>query len=360
MTIVSQDRLGGNQKVGATSEPLTTLDLYGGPVSRSCGQARRSTVQPSHSAGRETKGLSRKGLDAPQRDEAFTSLDTDARSCKSALVSLLRQAEYGDLADRVQQCCSEFRALACPNSHVFDPVPTSRCRYRLCPDCARERQKRAFARVYPALLELKREFPSDRPVLITLTIKSSHDTLATIVRHFKRWFVKLRRSKAWKDHIRGAVAGFEITYNHRHGWHFHTHILAFRKEWWSQDELARAWARATGDYGQIVDIRAVKDLAGGVCEVLKYAFKPADLARWGPDQVSQFNALGRTKLGECYGELRGIVIKSNDDLPAEDEKIEVIEGGPCPECGEPLSIVRISRASLLEFRRLTHPKFDTS
>jgi hypothetical protein len=56
-----------------------------------------------------------------------------------------------------------------------------------------------------------------------------------------------------------------------------------------------------------VDIRAVKDLQGSVSEVLKYVMKPTNLLTWGPAQVAQFNALGRTKLRECYGELRGLV-----------------------------------------------------
>jgi hypothetical protein len=202
--------------------------------------------------------------------------------------------------------------------------------------------------VYPSLLEFRRRYQHDRVVLITLTVRSSRDPLAEIDTRFKKWFAKLRRTKEWKTRIRGAVAGFEFTHNKRHGWHYHCHILAFRKAWWPQPEIASLWKEVTGGAGRIADIREVRKLRGGVEEVLKYPFKPADVGNWTPDLILEFDGLRRRKLSECYGELRGLKIDSEDDLDAEPEHSGVIcVGAPCPQCGEALMLVTLLRELLV-------------
>jgi hypothetical protein len=98
------------------------------------------------------------------------------------------------------------------------------------------------------------------------------------------------------------------------------------------------------------DIRAVKDLQKGVAETLKYVMKPTNLLDWGPEQVRQFNALGRTKLRECYGELRGLVGEidgdGDDQIGLEPEEVPLVEGQACPECGLPLTAHWLSREAL--------------
>jgi hypothetical protein len=102
--------------------------------------------------------------------------------------------------------------------------------------------------------------------------------------------------------------------------------------------------------GQIVDIRAVRDLGAGVAETLKYVMKPTNLLAWGPAQVAEFNALGRAKLRECYGELRGLVGEIEDDgedqLGIEPEELPLVEGQACPDCGLPLAARWLSREAL--------------
>ncbi len=286
--------------------------------------------------------------------ESFASVHTDARSCsfnvedrtKAHLITLLAAAGCHELAVRVSQCCSEFRALECENGHRFKHVPTSRCRYRLCVDCARERQHRALKRLWPMLRGFQRAYPHDRPVVITLTIKSSHEPLAVIDKRFKGWFSRLRRSEKWKHRIRAAVAGFEFTWSAVEGWHYHAHILAYRKAWYEQAELAAQWQRITKGAGQIVDIQSKGNLRTMASEVLKYCFKPSDIFRWDVQQVREFNALRRIKLSECYGELRGLKVETDDDL-ADDRRREHEDlgyGSPCPDCGEPLYPVTVPRS----------------
>jgi hypothetical protein len=257
--------------------------------------------------------------------------------------------EAGDyrLAASVAHCCAEFRALGCASGHTFNPIPIHRCYYRLCVDCARERQRRACGRLFPILRGFQRAYPHDRQVLITLTVRSSHEALAVHDRRFKAWFKRLRRSKRWKHCIRGAVASFEFTWNEAEGWHYHAHILAFRRAWYAQDELAEQWQRITAGAGVVVDIREAHDFRGAVAEVVKYCFKPAEVETWTVQQVAEFNALRRTKLSDCYGELRGLKVESDDDILPEIERQHLEIGSPCPDCGQPLGVVTVPRASSL-------------
>lgn len=300
------------------------------------------------------------------RKRATTSLDTSTRSVKGHLLTCLREIHADTLAEKLARCCTEFRVLGCDNGHLWNAVPIERCGYRLCPDCARWRQARAFHRVYPALVELARRHPGDRMVLITLTAQSSDEHLSVVVKRFKKWFAKLRRTKDWQRCIRGAVVGFECVYHPGQGWHFHAHILASRMVWWDQADIAASWQRVSGEMGRIVDIRAVKDLQSGVAETLKYVMKPTNLLAWGPSQVAEFNALGRTKLRECYGELRGLVGEldgdGEDQLGMEPEELPLVEGQACPDCGLPLAARWISREALfgehdgIDHQRLIHSK----
>jgi hypothetical protein len=198
--------------------------------------------------------------------------------------------------------------------------------------------------------ELQRRHLKDRWVLITLTAQSSDDPLPVVVKRFKKWLGKLRRTKDWKRSIRGAAVGFECVYHPGQGWHFHAHILASRMAWWDQADLAASWQKVSMGLGQIVDIRAVKDLSAGVAETLKYVMKPANLLTWQATQVAEFNALGRTKLRECYGELRGLVGEidgdGEDQLGMEPDELPLVEGQPCPECGLPLTARWLSREAL--------------
>jgi hypothetical protein len=284
------------------------------------------------------------------RKPAATSLDTSTRSVKQHLIKCFREIHADAQADKVERCCIEFRVLKCENGHVWNPTPLERCGYRLCPDCARWRQARAFHRVFPATQELQQWYPDDRWVLITLTAESSDERLKVIVKRFKGWFSKLRRTNAWKRCIRGAVAGFEVVHHQGQGWHFHAHVLALRMAWWEQADLAASWAEVSSDSGRIVDIRAVKDLSAGVAETLKYVMKPTNLLEWEPEQVNQFLELGRTKLRECYGKMRGLVGEidgdGEDQLGTEPEEVPLVEGEPCPECGAELTAHWLSREAL--------------
>ncbi len=263
---------------------------------------------------------------------------------KQHLANLLLQVGAYDVAVKVRGCCAKYGYLTC-GRHVHSRVPTSRCRFILCPDCATERQGRAFRRLLPVLRDYQRRNPHDTPVLITLTVASSHDPLATVHKQFKSWFRRLRRTVKWQHRVRAGVCGFEVTYSPVHGWHYHVHVLAFRKAWYPQAELAAQWQRATGGAGVVVDIREVegRDVGAGLSEVLKYCFKPADVALYGDQEVRDFIAMKGARFGETIGELVHWKLEDGND-PGEYDELTV--GSPCPDCGDPLRYQTSSREDM--------------
>ncbi len=304
-----------------------------------------------------------------------TSLDTVVRVCsspldttdKSNLVALLRECGDVKRAESVVRCHSEFRVLACKSGHRFNPVPTYHCNYRLCVDCARDRQRRAHARAMPVLRAHQRRYPFDRPVFITLTGRSTFDPLVVHDKTFKGWFTKLRRTVLWTGSIRGAVAAFEFTWDAEKGWHYHIHILAFRKAWVEQSDLLAQWTRITEGAGAAgVDIQSKGSLQSMAEETLKYCFKPTDIGltgapekRWTARQVAEFNGLRRVKLSESYGSLRGFTLDADDEAteaaqPHEvDAHADLHFGSPCPDCGSPLTFETVPRAALVRPPDLT-------
>jgi hypothetical protein len=267
------------------------------------------------------------------------------RKTKAHLANLLLEAGAFDEAADVRRCCAKYGYLTC-GRHIHRRIPTYRCRFVLCPDCACERQLRAHRRLLPVLRDYQRRHPYDVPVMITLTVKSSDEALLSLHKQFKHWFRKLRRSVRWKHRIRAGVCGFEVTYSAAHGWHYHCHVLAFRKVWFPQDELAAQWQRVTGGAGVIVDIREVagRDVGNGLSEVLKYALKPADVAVLGVQQVRDYLAMKGARFGETVGGLVNWQLEDEADDAGETDELTV--GSPCPDCGEPLHFETSSRADM--------------
>jgi hypothetical protein len=266
------------------------------------------------------------------------------RKTKARLANLLLEAGAFDEAANVRRCCAKYGYFTC-GRHVHRRVPNYRCRFILCPDCASERQARAHRRLLPVLRDYQRRHPYDVPVMITLTVAGSHEPLSLIHKQFKHWFRNLRRSVKWQHRTRAGVCGFEVTFSAAHGWHYHVHVLAFRKVWYPQDELAAQWQRVTGGAGVIVDIREVagRDVGNGLSEVLKYALKPADVAVLGVQQVRDYLAMKGARFGETIGEL--VHWKVEDETDA-GECEELTIGSPCPDCGDPLRYETSSRADV--------------
>lgn len=149
-------------------------------------------------------------LDSDVRSDTRRQHDKRQRKVKARLVELLFEAGFAQAAKRVARCNSSYIALACLNRHCVQSIPKFRCRNRLCPYCAAERQRRAFLKFWPIVKSFAVRRNS-RPVLITLTIRTDSNSLLIQDKHFKSAFRRLRRMKRWKDQIKGALCGYEFT-----------------------------------------------------------------------------------------------------------------------------------------------------
>jgi hypothetical protein len=279
------------------------------------------------------------------------------RKTKIVLAQLLRTAGYAEKADDVLRCCSKFGVLTC-GRHILRKIPTYRCRFPLCPDCAVERSRRAQARLLPRLLQTLARAPHERLVFITLTAPNSFASLPEVHAQFREWFRRLRRLARWHHRISGGIASFEITGSEASGWHYHAHILAFRRVYYSQTDLVQDWLTATGGAAFVVDIREIVDVQKGVAECLKYAFKPKDLEEWPPSMVKEFIDMKGARFSSLFGCLYGMDIEEEADAPNAEE---IVEGAPCPDCGEVLFSVVLTPEEIagLEAGAWIHNKHGT-
>jgi hypothetical protein len=140
--------------------------------------------------------------------------------------------------------------------------------------------------------------------------------------------------KRWKDRISGALCGYEFTLTPE-GWHYHAHILAFRRAWYDQSQLAEDWRRAARASTAIVDIRAISNLSDDLRSTLQYCFKATEIDNWTAIEIKQFEEMERLKLSDCFGTLRGLRLQENRENYPETER-PLYVGCPCPECDEPL------------------------
>ncbi len=167
-------------------------------------------------------------------------------------------------------------------------IVPNRCDSRFCGFCNGHRHRKSFER-FEAITAQAASMGDGRQRFLTLTQEVYQDEeLDDCLARLERRWTKLRRSKAWSDHVVGCVASFELTWSHKHqGWHCHLHLV-FSGWYWPQSEIAMHW-------GGIVDIRD----AGDPRELFKYTVKTAELKE---DQVVEAaTSLFRRKLVRFYG-----------------------------------------------------------
>jgi hypothetical protein len=273
------------------------------------------------------------------RSDTRREHDKRQRKIKAHLVELLFEAGFAQAAKRVASCNSSYIALACHNRHRVQSIPSFRCRHRLCPYCAVERQRRAFLK-FGSVLKHHAANENERVVLITLTVETTSHPLVMEDKLFKAALRRLRRMKRWKDRISGVLCRYEFTLTPK-GWHYHAHILAFRRAWYDQPQLAEDWRRAVRAPTAVVDIRAISNLSDGLRSTLQYCFKSTEINSWTANEIKQFEEMKRVKLSDCFGTLRGLRLLDNSEGYAEAQH-PLFVGYPCPECGEPLKRLKLS------------------
>ncbi len=264
---------------------------------------------------------------------------------KKDIISRLEKIGHG-AALRMKQCCSLFKHLTC-GQHTIKSYPTFRCKKLFCPDCASERAARLSRQTQLKIAKAMRT-NSGKLCLLTLTIKNTQSYEGGLLK-LKKDFTNFKRSKVWRENIKGFHGGFENTYKEKtdtFNWHIHLIVLRGKK-FWDQSDISDAWRDVTGD-SFIVDIREIKDVHEGAKEVCKYVVKATDLMKMTDERFREVIELKkRTRMfvsGGCFYN-----VNLDDDEPDEgaddafSQFAELQEGDCCPFCKESLFNVVVDR-----------------
>ncbi len=269
-----------------------------GSPSESSSVQRLETTVPT--LGLTVQSAAMHGHHQTERDAIIRALlaDTERRWTKRTL----------KLAD----CCSTpqigLTAAGTPAAVWF------RCRDRLCPLCAASRSGQVTDRIMSATAN------ADALRFITFTVKSSDAPLREQLDRLTERYKALRKTDAWKRHVRGAIATVEVTFNRQTGqFHPHLHVIA-DGSYWDQKSIAYTWQIVTGD-SCVVDIRAVRGRNNAAKYIAKYAAKPGDIASWPTDQINEYAAaIHRRRMLIATGSMHN----STADLDGDREIVRVV------------------------------------
>jgi hypothetical protein len=246
------------------------------------------------------------------------------------------------LAIKLRSCGERLR-LTCSNCGVSKEVEKG-CRQKWCPVCVRRIAARRSDRYRLAVGMM------EWPLFVTLTIPPHETDHLGDLRRLRRGFGKLRRTKTWRAHVKGGVAGLEVS-SRSGAFHPHLHTVCDCR-WLSayvrppqrgdgkatikakclaaSEELGLSWAKCLGvkslDPDWLGVIYKVKRTSGEdiTSEILKYSVKGADLCETKEPIGPIIRALQATRLVTSYGNCHG---KERADDSA------VKQPRPCSCCG---------------------------
>lgn len=242
--------------------------------------AAASPTNPSSEENQPKKGKSYSSL-----DEQETPVETPRVSTASqrllfmgaelerhlAIQAVAASGAAPGVLESINNCCDHAVVLISPSTGRRK-LGAFYCRSRICPRCARLRREAYATKLIQQIGLIK----PHQWRLITLTLRSSDEPLADQLSTLGASFRRLRQQGIWRRGVIRAKATFEVTWNEeKHQWHPHLHIIA-EGRYIDQAELSDAWGKASNG-STIVDIRPVRNAAGGVRYVCKYMGKAPNL-----------------------------------------------------------------------------------
>lgn len=128
-------------------------------------------------------------------------------------------------------------------------VASSNCHDRFCIPCALDRAAIIRTNLRNHLQARRKASASAKHYVhrsMTLTVKTtSGEPLKTSLDNLATWFTKLRKTRLWKQCVRGGVAICELKYfRDTRRWHPHLHVI-WEGQYIPHDELKRAWHAIT-------------------------------------------------------------------------------------------------------------------
>lgn len=200
--------------------------------------------------------------------------------------------ELKKYADKITECGSWLKFVACPKGHHKRLLNASFCKGRLCVMCQWRKSLAMFHQVFTLIHAHRAKYKSDIPLLLTLTIPNvSADNLKDSLDMMQESLRKMMKRRGVKRAVRSWFRALEITYNpERKDYHPHYHVLLLVPKnyfdakydlYIDQGRWLSMWQEATGipEITQ-VDVRKVRKRKNGAieavsAEVAKYATKPS-------------------------------------------------------------------------------------
>lgn len=191
------------------------------------------------------------------------------------------------------------------------------CHDRWCQPCAHAR-----ARALRTRLSTLVDYENLR--FVTLTLKHRDATLRDEIVRLRTAWVKLRKTRLWKDRVTGGVASMEIKTGADGLWHVHMHIM-IQSSFMPQAELSKEWLRITTD-SHIVDVRRINDARKACGYVTKYITKGIDAETFKDnDRLAEaISAMKGTRVADTFGTWRGEIEENDGNDPGDWEPIATI------------------------------------
>lgn len=267
-------------------------------------------------------------LDAPEREleraverargdlETWSNLSTTFRHSGwrrerlLILEALIRTAQTRSRRTAFRTCGSDAYVLQSLENPNIYRIAGSSCHDRFCLPCARERSNAIALNVLERVKGKTLRF-------LTLTVKSTDETLENRLDHLYLSFQALRRRAFWRQKVTGGVAFLELTWNEtKQRWHPHFHIL-IEGAYLPWRKLKAIWWDITKD-SHIIDIRPVRDTQTAARYVTKYCGRPFNSTFVNrPQRLDEaILALKGRKLIITFASWRGITLARTPDAAA--------------------------------------------
>lgn len=234
---------------------------------------------------------------------------------RGKLIERLRREGAEDVAGPLARCGEVIR-MTCTCCFATKECHTQ-CRRRWCPVCQRAISAARLHRFASAASRMQ------RPLSIMLSHTNEADP-ANAFRTLMPAFKRFRRTKLWKNNVKGGVISYEVT-NRFGTWHDHLHALVdcrwlaistpeprksdTRSVWRkklkaAKHELSEAWAQCVGQDEAVTWVDRADQ--GRLMEHIKYCVKGSDLLKCESRIAPLLRALKGRRLVQPFGNLYGL------------------------------------------------------
>lgn len=224
--------------------------------------------------------------------------------------ALYRTQSSTGVLEAFRECGAHAYVLQSIEDPTQYRVAGSTCHHRFCLPCGQQRSRTIAMNVLDRLAGKPSRF-------LTLTLRSTTESLAELLAKLTACFARLRRTALWRKRVHGGVAFIECKYSvDADRWNTHLHCI-IQGAYIKQALLSKAWKRITQD-SYIVDIRLVRDEAYLIRYVTKYASKPLDhTILHDEDRLDEaVIALRGKRLATTFGDWRGVLLTPTHDEAA--------------------------------------------